>query len=88
MLSVAAKGVLANDTDADGNPLTAVLVSGPSHGTLVLNANGSFTYTPAFGYRGLDSFTYKASDGTAYSNVATVSLTINVRNRRPITTPH
>ena len=64
-LTVAAPGVLANDTDPDGDPLTAVLVTGPSHGTLTLNANGSFTYTPAANYNGPDSFTYRASDGTA-----------------------
>src|SRR5262249_62013629 len=62
-LTVAASGVLANDTDANGDALTAVLVSGPAHGTLTLNANGSFTYTPAAGYAGADSFTYKANDG-------------------------
>ena len=48
---MAAPGVLANDTDPDGDPLTAVLVTGPSHGTLTLNANGSFTYTPAANYQ-------------------------------------
>ena len=63
-LTVAAPGVLGNDTDADGDPLTAVLVSGPAHGTLTLNADGSFTYTPDANYNGPDSFTYKASDGT------------------------
>ena len=46
-------------------PLTAVLVSGPAHGTLTLNADGSFTYTPTANYNGPDSFTYKANDGTA-----------------------
>ena len=61
--------MLANDTDADGDPLTAVLVTGPSHGTLTLNANGSFTYTPAANYNGTDTFTYRANDGTADSNV-------------------
>ena len=40
----ASEGVLANDTDPDGDTLSAVLVSGPAHGTLSLNANGSFTY--------------------------------------------
>ncbi|HZY83997.1 MAG TPA: Ig-like domain-containing protein, partial [Gemmataceae bacterium] len=75
-LSVAAPGVLANDTDAGGFSLTAVLVSGPSHGTLALNADGSFTYTPARAYTGSDSFTYKDSGGGTTSNVATVSLTV------------
>ena len=84
MLAVAAKGVLANDTDADGDALTAALVSGPSHGTLTLNANGSFTYTPTAGYYGADSFTYKANDGLADSNVATVSLTVNTVNHPPV----
>src|SRR5207248_1125820 len=46
-LTVAAPGVLANDSDADGDPLTAVLVSGPSHGTLTLASDGSFSYMPA-----------------------------------------
>ena len=49
---------------------------------MTLNANGSFTYTPTAGYYGADSFTYKANDGTADSNVATVSLTINAVNHR------
>ena len=44
---------------------TAVLVSGPTHGTLTLNADGTFTYTPAANYNGADSFTYKANDGDA-----------------------
>ena len=45
-------------------PLTAILVSGPAHGTLTLNADGSFSYTPDANYNGTDSFTYKASDGS------------------------
>ena len=84
VLTVPAAGVLVNDTDADGNPLTAAQVTGPSHGTLTLNANGSFTYTPTSGYHGADSFTYKANDGAADSNVATVSLTINAVNHPPV----
>lgn len=82
-LIVAAPGVLSNDADADGNPLTAVLISGPTHGTLTLNANGSFVYTPAAGYSGADSFTYRANDGTANSNTATVTLTVNSVNNTP-----
>src|SRR4029453_14093997 len=52
----AAPGVLGNDSDPDGDPLTAVVGSGPSHGTLTLNANGSFSYTPGGGFTGRDSF--------------------------------
>ena len=85
-LSVAAAGVLGNDTDLDGNSLSAVLVSGPAHGTLALNANGSFSYTPAGNYAGADSFTYKASDGTLSSNAATVSLTVTAVNDAPVRT--
>jgi hypothetical protein len=76
-LTVPAAGVLANDSDPDGDPITAILVSGPAHGSLSLNSDGSFAYTPALGYTGGDSFTYKANDGQADSNVATVSLTVS-----------
>jgi VCBS repeat-containing protein len=76
VLNVAAPGVLTNDTDANLDPLTAVPVSSVSHGSLTLNSNGSFTYTPASGYSGPDSFTYRAYDGKAYSNTATVSITV------------
>jgi VCBS repeat-containing protein len=83
-LSVAAPGVLSNDTDLDsGDTLKAVLESGPSHGTLTLNANGSFTYTPATNFSGSDSFTYKANDGKADSGVATVSISVNAVNDAP-----
>jgi hypothetical protein len=75
-LSVAAPGVLGNDSDAESDPLTAVLVSGPSNGSLTLNADGSFSYTPVANFSGSDSFTYLANDGQADSNVATVSLTV------------
>jgi VCBS repeat-containing protein len=72
----ASTGVLANDSDADGDPLSAVLVSGPTHGALTLNPDGSFVYTPTVAFAGPDSFTYKAFDGTTYSAVTTVSLTV------------
>jgi serine protease AprX len=75
-LVVAAPGLLANDSDDGSAPLTASRVSGPGHGTLTLNANGSFTYTPSANYSGTDSFTYTASDGTSPSNLATVSIDI------------
>lgn len=76
----AASGVLANDTDVDaGTTLTVASprpVSGPSHGTLSLKSNGSLTYTPNAGFSGTDSFTYKATDGTANSTAATVTITV------------
>ena len=84
MLTAGAPGVLANDTDADHDTLTAVIAVDPSHGTLILNADGSFTYTPYANYNGSDSFAYKANDGTADSNVATVNLTVNPVNDAPI----
>ena len=84
MLSVAAPGVLGNDTDVDGNSLSAVLVAGPAHGALVLNANGSFSYVPAANFSGADGFTYKADDGTAGSNVATVAISVAAVNDAPV----
>jgi VCBS repeat-containing protein len=83
-LVVAKPGVLGNDYDVDGDSLTAVLVSGPAHGTLTLNPDGSFTYTPAENFCGEDSFTYKAYDGELYSNVATVRITVTCVNDAPV----
>lgn len=71
----AARGVLNNDTDADRDPLSATLVRAPSWGTLDFNADGSFRYTPIPGYRGPDSFDYRASDGLAFD---TARANINV----------
>jgi len=76
ILTINAPGVLGNDTDADGDTLTTDLVAGPAVGALVLNANGSFTYTPPADYFGTVTFTYQAYDGTDYSNTATVTITI------------
>lgn len=83
-LTVPVAGVLGNDGDIDGDALTAVQVSGPSNGTLTLNADGSFTYTPDADFNGSDSFTYKANDGTADSNTATVTITVNPVNDPPV----
>jgi VCBS repeat-containing protein len=83
-LTVNAPGVLANDTDADGDALTATKVSDPAHGAVALNADGSFTYTPTANFAGTDSFTYKANDGTADSNVATATITVNPVNDAPV----
>jgi subtilisin-like proprotein convertase family protein len=82
-LTVSAPGVLVNDLDPDGDGLTAVLASGPSHGTLQLSLNGSFTYTPGPDYHGTDSFTYRAFDGTAHSALAIVSIAVVPPNLPP-----
>jgi VCBS repeat-containing protein len=84
LLTVPAVGVLSNDTDVESDPLTVVLIDNPTHGTLVLNSDGSFTYMPSPNYNGPDSFTYQAYDGTDYSNTATVTLTINSINDAPV----
>jgi hypothetical protein len=68
--------VLTNDVDPEGDSLTAVLDAGAGHGTVVLTSGGSFTYTPAVGFHGTDSFTYAVSDGLAVSAPATVTLTV------------
>jgi hypothetical protein len=81
-LTVGAPGVLGNDTGAGGG-LHALLVSLPNHGTLTLGANGGFAYTPAPNYNGPDSFTYKDNDGTADSNMATVSIAVGPVNDAP-----
>jgi hypothetical protein len=87
-LTVVAPGVLGNDTDVDGNPLTAVLGTGPTaaQGTLTLNANGSFTFVPAANFNGPVTFTYRANDGTANSNLATVTITVAAVNDAPVVT--
>jgi VCBS repeat-containing protein len=82
-LTVAVPGVLLNDTAADDDPLEATLVSGPSHGTLTLDRDGSFSYLPDPDFNGTDSFTYKADDGIAQSDSATVTLTVNAVNDAP-----
>ncbi|MGD2136627.1 MAG: DUF4347 domain-containing protein [Gammaproteobacteria bacterium] len=69
--------VLANDSDIDHDTLTARLVSGTANGTLVLNPDGSFSYTPDAGFSGHDSFTYLADDGNGVTSTATVTITVN-----------
>lgn len=81
-----ADGVLDNDTDVDGNSLTAELDTDVSNGSLTLNADGSFEYTPDADFNGTDSFTYHASDGTADSSVVTVSITVDPVNDAPVAT--
>jgi VCBS repeat-containing protein len=82
-LQVTAPGVLGNDFDVDMDPLTAVLESDVSNGTLTLNADGSFIYEPAPDFNGIDSFTYRANDGSSDSNVATVTITVDSIDDEP-----
>jgi hypothetical protein len=79
LLSAAAPGVLANDTDPDGDPLTAILAAAPSHGEITFNADGSFTYIPARDFKGIDTFTYKAADGTDNSTAAQVVIAVKAK---------
>ena len=83
-LTVNADGVLTNDTDGNGDDLTAVLDQGPANAqAFQLNADGSFSYTPVADFNGSDSFTYHASDGQVSSGVVTVTITVNAVNDDP-----
>lgn len=81
-LAVPAAGVLVNDSDLDADPLTAVNFASPTSGTVLGNANGSFSYTPPSGFVGAATFTYQASDGLKTSAPATV--TVNVTDTAPV----
>ncbi|MBI1373590.1 MAG: tandem-95 repeat protein, partial [Phycisphaera sp.] len=90
--TVVTGNVLLNDTDLHGGapdesntPLSAQLVSGPAHGTLMLNADGAYTYTPDADYNGVDAFTYRAVDSLGgVSDAATVTVTVRARNDAPV----
>ncbi|MEJ2475810.1 MAG: tandem-95 repeat protein, partial [Desulfobacterales bacterium] len=83
-LTVSSPGVLGNDTDIDGDALTVASGSSPSNGTLTLNADGSFTYTPNANFNGSDSFTYTVSDGNGGSDTAAVAITVKPVNDPPV----
>ncbi|MGZ5201811.1 MAG: Ig-like domain-containing protein [Telluria sp.] len=84
----AAHGVLANDTDLNGDTLTAALVNGPAHGTISLHADGSFEYHAAANYNGADSFSYVAKDGFGGASAVTqVQLSIASVNDAPVAAP-
>ena len=82
-LSVSAAGVITNDTDADGDSLTATLNTDVSNGTLSLSSDGSFTYTGDSNFNGVDTFKYYVSDGTDTSDLATVTITVTAVNDAP-----
>ena len=83
----AANGVLNGDTDADGNALTAAIATGPGNGSITLNADGSFAYTPNAGFSGTDSFTYTVNDGNGGTDTATVTVTVSDAPPPPNTVP-
>lgn len=86
VLTVSAKeGVLANDIYPEGvtKGMEAELAQKPSHGTLVLNKDGSFKYTPAEGYKGVDYFGYYAVVNGTKSNAARVNIVVEERNLLP-----
>ncbi|WP_171060576.1 Ig-like domain-containing protein [Poseidonocella sp. HB161398] len=85
LLAIAlASGVLANDSDADGDGLRARLAAAPLHGTLTLNGDGSFSYAPDADFHGSDSFTYRVTDGKGGTDLATARLTVAPVNDAPL----
>ncbi|MEQ1850830.1 MAG: DUF4347 domain-containing protein, partial [Chthoniobacteraceae bacterium] len=85
---IAQTGVLQNDSDNDSRPVAVntSVITGPSNGTLTIHADGSFTYTPNLNFNGIDTFTYRASDGALDSAVATATITVNAQNDAPVVT--
>lgn len=82
-LNVAAPGLLANDDDPDGDALAAELAELPNAGQVVVNSDGSFSYTPQPDFHGSDSFTYSVDDGHGNSSTAQVIITVNPINDTP-----
>ena len=76
VLSVAAPGILANDSGSEGHKLRPTLLTLPAHGHLVLALDGSFTYAPDKLFVGVDTFTYRIDDGKLDSGVATVRIAV------------
>ena len=83
-LTVEAPGVLENDTDVDGDSLTAAVVTEPQNGTLDLDPDGSFTYTPNENFNGEDTFQYEARDVNGGTATAAVTITVTAQNDSPV----
>ena len=84
ILTINFPGVLSNDNDLDDDSLVAIVEANPINGTLELNSDGSFEYTPNANFNGTDSFTYTLSDGNGGEDTAIVDLTINPINDNPV----
>jgi YVTN family beta-propeller protein/VCBS repeat-containing protein len=82
--TVLTNNVLSNDTDADGDALSATISTQATHGTIALNTDGTFTYTPTADYNGADGFTYIVSDGRGGTGQASVAITITAVNDAPV----
>lgn len=82
----AAKGIFANDLDLDGDEFSIASYTNPQHGTLVLNEDGSFVYTPNEDFAGVDNFTYTLQDEFATSNPTTVTILVKEVNDKPTVT--
>ena len=85
LLASTASSVLTNDSDPDGDPITAVLVSSPTYGSFVFNPDGTFVYAHDGSEVATDTFTYTPNDGYINGNIVTVTISINPINDRPIT---
>ena len=83
-ITIPAPGVLGNDTDIDGDPLTVTANTSPTNGTVTVNPDGSLTYTPNPGYIGTDTFTYTITDGNSGTATATVTVTVTAVNDDPV----
>jgi len=83
-LSIAAPGILSNDVDNDEEPLSSILLKNPSNGTLVLDSDGSFVYTPYSNFAGTDEFLYKINDGHTESAATTVTIQVGNLNDSPV----
>ncbi|MBA6392434.1 tandem-95 repeat protein, partial [Colwellia sp. BRX10-3] len=84
ILATDANNLLNNDSDVDGDNLTVSLVTGTSNGTLSLNSDGAFSYTPNLNFNSTDSFIYQVSDGNGGTAQASVTLTVNAVNDMPL----
>jgi len=84
VLNIAAPGVLTNDSDADGDSLSVAGSTPPANGSLVMNLDGSFSYTPNENYNGQDTFGYTVADGNGGTDTATVFLTVAAVNDPPV----